>query len=229
MKPCPREGRRLHQQCFPPAGTVGVVDDRHLRLRQQHIAAGARRLVVGELPPAAAERVDRDDDERRRGHQCRRKHAPARAGTPRRGIPGGHGPGTVADDGPASRDRSQADSENRNAVSSAAPAPKNAAACAARTDESGRQRGQRQQSGDCAPRRDAVDRCRPAARSNARRAAPADSAATPPAATAARRERRDHAARNPTARLACLTCSSSSVVPTAPTHQVLRPSTTSAA
>ena len=64
------------------------MDDRHFRLCQQH-ETGARLRIRGDLS-AATEGINRDDDERGRGHQCRRQHA-AR-GTERRAPESGATP-----------------------------------------------------------------------------------------------------------------------------------------
>ena len=126
----------------------------------------------------------------------------------------------------ASRARSQRASVKRNAVSNAAPAPKKAPACALRltnptaisarpaTAKKALNRALRLArfgstpgcSSEWAPRRDR-GLCRDTERRDS--TTQISDATAPPA--------------NPISRLAGAVCGSSSVVPTAPTHQVLRP------
>ena len=127
---------------------------------------------------------------------------------------------------PASRARSQRASAKRNDVSSAAPAPKKAPACALRltnpsaisarptTAKHALSRALRRArfgsapgcSSEWAPRSDR-GLCRDTERSDS--TTQMSDAATPPA--------------KPISRLPGVMCVSSSVVPTAPTHQVFRP------
>src|SRR5688500_11867184 len=65
--------RVVQVQCLTAFQGVYVVDDRQQRLGHEREAAASRFLVVRH-GAGTAERIDRDDDERRRGDQCDAKH-----------------------------------------------------------------------------------------------------------------------------------------------------------
>ena len=67
----------------PGLPASGIVQHRQLGLRNQRVAAGAGVWIGRRIVGAAAERVDREDDERRGGDERRGQHAARR---PRRGA-----------------------------------------------------------------------------------------------------------------------------------------------